>query len=297
MSSTVFILGAGASKQCGAPLMNDFLDKARDLVRENKVEDKKTQFSYFFNAITKLQPVHSKAQLNLDNIESIFTTLEMANILGKFPSIDKTEIPNLIKSLKDLIVITLEKSIIFPVNEGYIGAPEPYDSFAKLCQHLVNEVIPKQTLSIISFNYDIAVDMALYRNGLGPYYGFNVKERPNDIPLLKLHGSLNWATQEGDNSIIPFHLRDYLSTHYFIRPGSYECSIPIWSQSKEYFNKSPQLKVKNEPVIVPPSWSKVNIPKELYCVWEMAGKELGEAQYIFIIGYSLPDIDEFFKLL
>ena len=29
MSKTVFILGAGASKKSGAPLMNDFLDVSR----------------------------------------------------------------------------------------------------------------------------------------------------------------------------------------------------------------------------------------------------------------------------
>jgi len=30
MSKTVFILGAGASKEAGAPLMNEFLDSARE---------------------------------------------------------------------------------------------------------------------------------------------------------------------------------------------------------------------------------------------------------------------------
>ncbi len=32
MSQTVFILGAGASKESEAPLMNDFLDTAEDLL-------------------------------------------------------------------------------------------------------------------------------------------------------------------------------------------------------------------------------------------------------------------------
>ena len=33
MSNTVFVLGAGASKKAGAPLMGDFLDAAYDLWR------------------------------------------------------------------------------------------------------------------------------------------------------------------------------------------------------------------------------------------------------------------------
>ena len=33
MSNIVFIFGAGTSRECGGPLMNDFLDKALDLYK------------------------------------------------------------------------------------------------------------------------------------------------------------------------------------------------------------------------------------------------------------------------
>jgi hypothetical protein len=299
MSSTVFILGAGASKQCGAPLMNDFLDQALNLYLANNVENKKSQFEDVFKARGKLQAVHSKAQLDLDNIESIFSTFEMANILGKLPSYDKSQIPNLINSLKNLIVITLERSIKFPVNNGYIGAPDPYNSFAQMCHYIASEITPKQTLSIITFNYDIAADMALYINGLGPYYGFLEEEKnPTYMPLLKLHGSLNWAALEADNSVIPLHLRDYWSKYGFRSLEEHaECFVPIGSQLKEYFNKNSKLEIKNEPVIVPPSWNKFGSHQALSCIWERAAEELGEAEYIHIIGYSLPETDEFFKQL
>ena len=36
MSETVFILGAGASAQAGAPLMNNFFDEA-DKIKESKI--------------------------------------------------------------------------------------------------------------------------------------------------------------------------------------------------------------------------------------------------------------------
>ena len=39
MASVVFILGAGASKQAGAPLMNEFLDVAYDLWKMGRVSD------------------------------------------------------------------------------------------------------------------------------------------------------------------------------------------------------------------------------------------------------------------
>ena len=36
MSDIVFILGAGASRQAGAPLMNDFIDTAESLLRADE---------------------------------------------------------------------------------------------------------------------------------------------------------------------------------------------------------------------------------------------------------------------
>ena len=73
MSDTVFILGAGASREAGCPLMADFLERARYLYAAGMVEDVRKSFEIVFEAIGDLQPVHSKSQLDLTNIESIFT--------------------------------------------------------------------------------------------------------------------------------------------------------------------------------------------------------------------------------
>jgi hypothetical protein len=78
MSNVVFILGAGASKQAGAPLMANFLDVSTDLLRANRVGESKVHFERVFTAIGGLQAVHSKAQLDLNNIESIFTALDIS---------------------------------------------------------------------------------------------------------------------------------------------------------------------------------------------------------------------------
>ncbi len=53
---TIFILGAGASKQAGAPLMTDFLDCAYDLLRMKTqgVIESKEEFDDVFNAISEL---------------------------------------------------------------------------------------------------------------------------------------------------------------------------------------------------------------------------------------------------
>lgn len=299
MSNVVFILGAGASRQCGAPLMFDFLDVASDLLRSNAVQEKRAEFEKVFATIGALQAVHSKAQLDLNNIESVFTVLELGRIIQKVPSLQPGEIIGVIAALKELIVKTLEVTIAFPIKGQNIGAPAPYEAFGGLLRHLYNEAFPQQTAAVISFNYDIAADMAMFRNGLGPDY---IIERPPGhhtyVPLLKLHGSLNWATEKATRKIRPFHLTSYLQ-HYRIDVfhDQSEIRVPIGSQLVAYFKQHAAIEVDAEPVIVPPSWNKADYHNALSDVWAAAAKHLSEAEQIFVIGYSLPETDSFFRHL
>jgi hypothetical protein len=75
MATTVFILGAGASHEGGAPLMAEFLDVARELRVGNEKLPFANSFDIVFNAISALQKVHSKAQLDIRNIESVLPRL------------------------------------------------------------------------------------------------------------------------------------------------------------------------------------------------------------------------------
>ena len=299
MSDVVFILGAGASKQCGAPLMADFLDVANQLLRSRSVEDKKEHFENVFRAIGALQSVHSKAQLDLTNIESVFTALEISNVLGKLPNFDATEIPSVISSLKKVIVKTLESTINFPTSQSYIGTPEPYESFTKLLSHLREEAFPQQSVSVITFNYDISIDTALFREGIGPNYGIPPDPNcHNPVSLYKLHGSLNWAQRKDSGTVYPLQLNQYFakySVHGFNKRGT--CKIPIGSQLSEYFSKYSDVEVESEPVIVPPTWNKSDYHQALSTIWGKAAQDLSKARTIFICGYSLPETDAFFRLL
>jgi hypothetical protein len=299
MSAVVFILGAGASKQCGAPLMADFLDVASRLLQTRAVENSREHFERVFRAIGALQAVHSKSQLDLTNIESIFTALEIANLLGKLPTFDSSEIPTVVSSLKELIVKTLESTINFPTKESSICVPQPYDKFAELVEYLREEAFPQQTISVITFNYDIAADMALFRAGLGPDYGIPPDPKAHQpVPLYKLHGSLNWATRIDNGAVYPLQLDQYFSKYsvHGVSKSS-TCKVPVGSQLHEYFSKHTDIEVAQEPVIVPPSWNKADHHQALSTVWAKAAHHLGEAKAIFIIGYSMPSTDAFFRLL
>lgn len=280
--------------------MSNFLDVATDLLKTNRIGDSKERFERVFTAIGGLQAVHSKAQLDLNNIESIFTALELGRIIQRVPGMPPDQIALAIDSLKHLIVKTLETTIPFPTRREWIGVPKPYESFASLIKYLLSEAAPAQSASVLSFNYDIAVDMGLYREGLGPNYVIEPSTSATSVDLLKLHGSLNWATESATRKIRPVHLHDYLRT-YSIRGFDEhgEVTIPIGSQLQEYFaqHTTPAAEVDPEPVIVPPSWNKADYHQALSNVWAAAAKHLAEAEYVFVIGYSLPETDSFFRHL
>ena len=280
-------------------MMEDFLDVASDLLRAGSVKDKQSEFERVFAAIGALQAVHSKAQLDLTNIESIFTALELGNIIQKFPGLAVEEIPLTISALKELIVKTLEVRIPFPTRKSYIGAPPPYDGFAELVKHLRAGAFPTHSVSVITFNYDVAVDIALFRAGLGPDY---VIERPPQsrdvVQLMKLHGSLNWASQTETKTIRPLHLVNYFQKYSIMGFEEHgETIVPFGVHLQEYFGTSEKVEVNKEPVIVPPSWNKADYHQALSNVWAAAAKNLSEAQYVFVIGYSLPQTDSFFRHL
>jgi hypothetical protein len=300
MSNVVFILGAGASKQCGAPLMSDFLDVASDLLRAKEVGDKRAQFEKVFSAIGLLQQVHSKAQLDLNNIESIFTVLELGRVIQRVPGLSPDEIVEAIAALKELIVKTLEVTMKFPLADRYVRAPPPYEKFGDLLEYLYQEAFPSQTAAVISFNYDIAADMAIFRSGMGPDYVIEKSGTHNQaVPLLKLHGSLNWATEKETGTIRPLHLANYFQKYNYNGHGERHTNtrIQIGTKLAEYFKRYESIEVEEEPVIVPPSWNKADYHSALSDVWAAAAKHLSEAEQIFIIGYSLPETDSFFRHL
>lgn len=296
MSSVLFILGAGASRDCGAPLMGDFLDVATDLFKSGQLDEEKKDFQMVFETIGKLQRVHSKAQLDLNNIESIFTALELGNVIGVLPGVESENIPLVISALKRVIVKTLEKRIKFPVAEhGFIIAPGSYTKFAKLLKKIQQKSKPKHSVSVITFNYDIALDIAMAREGIGPNYVIESSVTgPYDIELMKLHGSLNWFSNVASHEILSFHPKEYLTKYSAI--GFNECFLDISNHCFNYFSNQ-SIDIDKDPIIVPPTWNKSDYHKMLTRVWSKAAFHLSEAEYIFIIGYSLPETDAFFRLL
>lgn len=294
----VFILGAGASKEAGGPLMEDFLDVADNIqkLRFQNPGDEYGAFENVFQARAELRTVHHKSHLDLDNIESIFGAIEMGAILGKFGKKSREEIQLLRESIITLIYKTLEQSILFPTLErGAISTPEPYGLFVDNLREYKENHDPKNQIqySFITFNYDLCLDFALFRGRLGFDYHLPDIQGTSSIPYLKLHGSINWGRCSSCDIVAPYFVQR-ASHHPF--PGSHVI-FDLGTQLNHAKCPKDDSPLTGPQILVPPTWDKVNHHQNISAVWAKASQCLEEANKIIFIGYSMPETDLFFRYL
>jgi hypothetical protein len=136
--------------------------------------------------------------------------------------------------------------------------------------------------TVISFNYDCAIDYMLKVHGHGRWNAENGYGHPcnrhtirawnpvNPAPsndtllLLKMHGSLNWRPYPEEKVGVRLKLKERW-----------------WRQhGDEHFE------------IVPPEWNKPTIRRGIYrTIWRRARERLKNCSAIVFIGYSLPPTD------
>ncbi len=172
--------------------------------------------------------------------------------------------------------------------------------YLRLAQLLSRTSRQRRKSSLITFNYDIALDYALHHENCTPDYHLELEDnRRRGCALLKLHGSLNWASCSACGKIIAWHLDDYFRTYTFSPFDDDEANvmIPIASQLGDGKLSCCGQSVKSAPVIIPPTWNKTQYHTTIARVWQRAALELSDAENIFVVGYSLPGADSFFRYL
>ena len=306
----VFVLGAGFSKEAGAPLMDEFLRCARDLRDDPKSElnehdreifDRVIQYRYGLNRAL------AKVVVDLDNIEELFGFTEMDLQLSH----ESEVLPGNRVQRKDmtyLIARTLEASIRKPLSQcGETIETRPIAAISRSWRHLKNQYsfflglvsglwnpekreaqIAKD--SIISFNYDLVLEREMDYLKLAPEYNCGPLAVPYAgafaghelrVNLLKMHGSVNWVVCHRCGS-------DRL---HFLNPETAQVS-------KVETLPCPQCnQIGLTQFIVPPTWNKGIEEKFLRPVWSAALQEMMKAGRLFIIGYSFPRTDQFFKYM
>lgn len=294
MSEIVFILGAGASADAGAPLMKNFMLKAQELRKEKDKVKIRQDFDDVFRIKNSISKLCHKSILDLNNVEELFAILEMGKLINKLVDLDSESIEKCTSSLRKVIGRTLELSMpLRMVSRDELDVYKTYNKFLKLLDLLKRH--RRISCSVLTFNYDIGLDYTFYRNGLGFDYCLEDNSNSQLIAVLKLHGSLNWAKCTSCDKVIPWNFKDFIINESI---GN-DWIIDISSKLSSSGLCCPQCQniLSSDSFIIPPTWNKILHNKNLINVWKKAAKELSDAESIIIVGYSNPETDQYFKYL
>jgi len=147
---------------------------------------------------------------------------------------------------------------------------------------------------VLTFNYDPLLEIALgaltldgrvywhprdgYRIALlDPDGGQEPPDRPSNVELLKLHGSMNWLAPVNSPSRPPFRLLRVTPDSFFRGPGQL-----IHSDERGMLR----------PVIVPPRPAKDYEALGLTALWTRTEEALASASALTVVGYRLPPTDD-----
>jgi len=253
---TVYVLGAGFSAVANLPMMNNFLDKAKDIAEETS--DKRLE--ELLRKIDRLSNIKNYCKIDLFNIEDAFSILMTEDWLKKTHHAE---------DMRYLIKLVIDKhtpKINDAINEFFleeldienlIKKNNPYQKLFCFLSRIMclkykkdlnnkNRIIVErfennENNNIITLNYDILLENCL--DIINKYVAENNKIKFSEefSELYKLHGSI-----ENNN-------------------------------------------------IIPPTWAKYNINPKLKEIWIKAFNKISAANEIVFIGYSFPNTDSYFS--
>lgn len=294
MPYKVFVFGAGASAELGGPLVSRFLDKSERVLGRDDEE-----LSAVLAARDHLRAAQANTYIDLDNIEELLTTLEMANFIGR--RVGKWNASKLVVATKNVIARTVERSVELPHCLGYLVSDQGLDNtpYSELFRDLQGSACP---FACITFNYDMALEVGLLNEGyLVQYFkdqppALNTRKRT--VPVLKMHGSTSWLECKcGEPQIIDPNALCVVNP-YPSDKSHIPCSVNTSAHyESRLLNHHPKCGPPSGRFIVAPSWYKKPSSKFTLATWSWAAEILSKASEIHLIGYSWPDSDHFFKQL
>ncbi|HEX3031163.1 MAG TPA: SIR2 family protein [Bacillota bacterium] len=240
----VFILGSGFSAEAGAPLSSQILK--RIFSPENQNNRLWRLYEWLDTRLFAARP----GWLGTTEFEEVLSRLNLFDYYVQEASIRSGLEENIDLLLREFIKL-LDPLLLSPLPQVY--------------SHFVNKLTVSD--AILTFNYDLVLESALEKAGMAYDYqlplwpGHPVSPNHSEIPVAKLHGSINIA-----------HCSKCNRLYYLNRPFS--------GEGKE-----------QGPFIIPPTLFKSYSLPALRRLWYLAYCQLRQAEEIIIIGYSLPSAD------
>ncbi|WP_290654097.1 hypothetical protein [Idiomarina sp.] len=288
-------------------MKNFYSEAVRISSRNTNSPSLQQQFNVIFGFIDRLQKSQAKANIDLHNIESIYTALEMSQLL-KLEDLKK---PSNWQELRTCMAYFLTKTIEdntkfqytnnFPRYWPDSGTTINLGNNRKTIDSVIQQLCKLQDswdITIVSFNYDLVVEALLCACGLQTRYCLESEPdnlKSDSVKLLKLHGSINWERREVGQTKAGRAIKDLVAHHYYIKNKRNENKNFIVDPSSKDITTNFSENIT--PFIVPPIWNKSSYHNDVSDVWQEAAKALSKATHIYTAGYSLPQTDGFFRQL
>lgn len=213
---------------------------------------------------------------NLEHLASFLATLKIVRPEHRFGGNTVYQTP---ESALDLVVRCICKLASPQIDENQVG------KLASLMTECHNKDVD---LSIVTTNYDLHAEYAAIRQGIkiNPGESILLKRKynaqysvyskdPSAIPLVKLHGSVNWLNDSsGELCVEDRFFREYKSNPAV---GTFQ---PLESMTLD-----------NQNAIVAPTVLKTSVPRVFEEQWRRAASLLQHADKVCFIGYSFPESD------
>jgi hypothetical protein len=273
----VIVLGAGASKADGAPLQFDLFRDYFLAENANLGSPRNIELQGFFRAFYGIDVTAVNAKTDFPTFEEVLGTLELALSRNENFRIASEPEPNVwdqqrIQRCREHVVTLI--CIILATKLG--ATPE---SGGKYHRQLAEALQPSESVTFLSFNYDLLIDNAIAFTGRTVDYGTTFANPLSllgpPIELLKLHGSLNW---------LRCPICGALTNTGNEKGASYPTELRARCQTSDCNSET-------TPIVIPPTFFKIMSDFHLQQIWHTAGKRLVAADRIYFCGYSLPDAD------
>jgi NAD-dependent SIR2 family protein deacetylase len=274
----LFFLGAGASKPSPSniPTVSEMLTELWN--KSNKMETK------------PLAQLETWCKENrIENIEEMLTGVTLSDFMirnRKVHGLLNSVLYPEWRSLKDLSIRDVESvssfqnmiDTFFSLLVGTMLSAKPNPVHVAI----VDFIQSFSNTKIVTTNYDVCLDQALDKSKISYSYIIGSKKNPDSVPLIKMHGSINWFyCQACQHILIP----TVENMHTAIKndvPYSVTGMCPICTAPTKQF-------------IVPPTTYKFLIYPPIVQVWN-AGREIFEKAKIYIIvGYSFSLADDYIQ--
>ncbi|EIY5154948.1 SIR2 family protein [Klebsiella variicola] len=300
---TVFVLGAGFSKEAGAPMQAEIMGEIFKIREDNPNYFDDSDFLLFENLLTE-QLYYKREQFKDVQIEDMFTPLDRCladNI--QFRGLSIEQMTKTRDAIFNIIGVAIRRILKRKGN-----SKEYIDHFAeylvrKCSERLGGNYRQHDPVSVISTNWDILLDNSLYEYIQRNYYGHAVVDyccyisslkesdetvKPGlemlgaggfNVKLLKIHGSLNWLQCSRC-------MRLYVGFNEKI-------GVTRGGTCRHCDKNHDAIKNENRLIsnLIMPTFLKDLSNPQYKIIWQNAGIELSEADRIIFIGYSLPSAD------